>query len=226
MNLGANPAMNLTANLTATRIPADLRASPALGRTFHQCDPLGVTTDPSTRTSSTPERHHQSTNTPAAWRRSTRKKSHTMKTMDNHTIAASGTGSAATVVAPRRRRTDEGFTLVEILIAIVLVGILSAVVVVGVGNLTSKGTASACAASADAARSGSVVFYGSNNNAWPATLLAMTSTTPPALSLPTGVTLNTSVVGGNAIGTVATGSGWTLTMTPSVGGAQPTFVCA
>ncbi len=222
--------MNLDADLdvevTATRILADLHAPPALERTFLQCYPLGVTTDPSARASNTPERHHQTTNTSAARRRSTRKQSHTMKTMDNHTITGSDTLPDATVIASRHRRADEGFTLVEILIAIVLVGILSAVVVVGVGNLTSKGTASACAASADAARSGSVVFYGSNNDAWPATLLAMTSTTPPALSLPSGVTLNTSVVGVNAIGTVATGSGWTLTMTPSVGGAQPTFVCA
>ena len=51
-----------------------------------------------------------------------------------------------------RRRDDRGFTLVEILIAIVLVGILSAVVVVGIGNLTSQGSSSACKASADASR--------------------------------------------------------------------------
>ncbi|MEZ5249414.1 MAG: type II secretion system protein [Ilumatobacteraceae bacterium] len=61
-------------------------------------------------------------------------------------------------------RRDRGFTLVEILIAIVLVGILSAVVVVGIGNLTDKGT-DAAAASLDAAKSATVVYYGSNSNA-------------------------------------------------------------
>jgi len=128
--------------------------------------------------------------------------------------------------AALRSTRDGGFTLVEIVIAIVLVGILSAVVVVGVGNLTSKGTEAACAASLDASKAGSVVHYSSNNSAWPATILAMTGGVPPSLSLPSGVTLNTSVVGPSAIGNVATGSGWTLTMTPSVAGAQPTFVCA
>ena len=49
---------------------------------------------------------------------------------------------------------DKGFTLIEILIAIVLVGILSAVAVVGISNLVSKGSTSACAASADAAKAG------------------------------------------------------------------------
>ena len=37
---------------------------------------------------------------------------------------------------------DKGFTLIEILIAIVLVGILSAVAVVGISSLVSKGSAS------------------------------------------------------------------------------------
>jgi prepilin-type N-terminal cleavage/methylation domain-containing protein len=115
-------------------------------------------------------------------------------------------------------RRDRGFTLVEILIAIVLVGILSAVVVVGIGNLTSKGTDAACTASLDAAKSATVVYYGSNSNAWPATMAEMTGSSPAALSLPTGVTLDVT-------GLIATGSGWTLTMTPSAGGNQPTFAC-
>jgi prepilin-type N-terminal cleavage/methylation domain-containing protein len=120
--------------------------------------------------------------------------------------------------AEQHHRRDGGFTLVEILIAIVLVGILSAVVVVGVGNLTSKGSTSACQASLDAARAGAVVHLTSSGS-YPATFTAMTSATPPALSLPSGVSVNVA-------GLVATGNGWTLTMTPGVSGAAPTFVCS
>jgi prepilin-type N-terminal cleavage/methylation domain-containing protein len=120
---------------------------------------------------------------------------------------------------PRSSHRDGGFTLVEIVIAIVLVGILSAVVVVGIGNLTDKGETAACQASLDAAKAATVVYYSSNSNVWPATMQAMTATSPAALSLPSGVSLD-------ATGLIATGSGWTLTMTPSAGGNQPTFACA
>ncbi len=54
---------------------------------------------------------------------------------------------------------DKGFTLIEILIAIVLVGILSAVAVVGISNLVSKGSSSACGATRDAATAASAVYY-------------------------------------------------------------------
>ncbi|MBI5088129.1 MAG: prepilin-type N-terminal cleavage/methylation domain-containing protein [Actinobacteria bacterium] len=132
------------------------------------------------------------------------------------------------------RDDDQGFTLVEILIAIVLVGILSAVVVVGIGNLTSKGSSTACAASLDAAKSGAVVYY-TTTNAYPLTLAAMTVPTtspaaPAALTLPSGVTVNAAAITGPpavAIGMQASSGGnWLLTMTPGVAGAAPTFVCS
>ena len=95
---------------------------------------------------------------------------------------------------------DKGFTLIEILIAIVLVGILSAVAVVGISNLVSKGSTSACTATSDAAKAGSAVYFATNAK-YPADFLALTvdATNGPALTLPTGVTnlAGTAIVAGN-----------------------------
>jgi prepilin-type N-terminal cleavage/methylation domain-containing protein len=112
-------------------------------------------------------------------------------------------------------RRDTGFTLVEILIAIVLVGILSAVVVVGVGSLTDQGEASACTASSDAAKAGSVVYF-AQNGAYPSSFADMVA--DGALTLADDVTID-------ATERILTGSGWTLTLTGD-GSAAPTFACA
>ena len=113
---------------------------------------------------------------------------------------------------------DDGFTLVEILIAIVLVGVLSAVVVVGVGSLTSKGSAAGCSASKDAARTAASAQWASTG-AYPTTLTAMTASTPATLTLPSGTSIDGS-------GLVLTGSGWTMTMTPGAGGGPPSLLCS
>lgn len=108
---------------------------------------------------------------------------------------------------------DTGFTLVEILIAIVLVGILSAVVVVGVGSLTEQGEQSACTASLDAAKAGAVVYFAQNaGHAGSFTDMIADG----ALTVPSDVT---------AAATTLTGQGWTLTLTPNAG-ALPTFACS
>lgn len=123
------------------------------------------------------------------------------------------------------RRGDSGFTLVEILIAIVLVGILSAVVVVGIASLTDKGASSACDASLDAAKAGTVVYF-ATQGAYPATLAAMTVPTvginaaPAALELPTDATATVDVV-------EPAGAAWTLTMTAGADTTvKPTFACS
>jgi type IV pilus assembly protein PilA len=123
---------------------------------------------------------------------------------------------------------DKGFTLIEILIAIVLVGILSAVAVVGISNLVSKGSTSACTASADASRAASAVYFASNNTYPPAFADMVVGTAavvgPPAvaavpasLTLPSGVTYTGMVA--------KSGTSWTLTMTAGSGTTGPTFVC-
>ena len=128
-------------------------------------------------------------------------------------------------VRTKEEHADHGFTLIEVLVAIVLVGILSAVAVVGITNLTSKGSAAACAHSADAARAGSIVYF-TATLAYPTTLLQMTTLTPPALTLPSGVTLNSAAVGSIPAGSIATASNWTLTISPGTAGGAPTFTCS
>ncbi|MFM2077590.1 MAG: hypothetical protein RJA49_1480 [Actinomycetota bacterium] len=119
----------------------------------------------------------------------------------------------------RRRRTrNDGFTLVEILVAIVIVGILAAVAVVGISSLTGSGNAAACSASRDAALAATRVHY-TNSGAYPATFTAMTAASPAELQLPSNVTVDAS-------GLVAAGSGWTLTMTPGASSSEPTYGCS
>ncbi len=125
--------------------------------------------------------------------------------------------------AHRPRRRDDGFTLIEILIAIVLVGILSAVAVVGISNLVSKGAKSGCAASSDAAEAASAVYFASNSR-YPANFLELTApgTAGAPLALPAGVTPNPILVTTLA---VSSGTSWTLTMAAGTAGALPTFTC-
>jgi prepilin-type N-terminal cleavage/methylation domain-containing protein len=126
---------------------------------------------------------------------------------------------------------DKGFTLVEILIAIVLVGILSAVAVVGISNLVSKGTKSACSASLDAAKAGSQVYF-AEKGTYPTTLALVADGT--YMTLPSGVLVNTAaVVSPTApqpaapIGMQASGAGWFLTMTTAgTTTVAPVFSCA
>jgi type IV pilus assembly protein PilA len=148
-------------------------------------------------------------------------------------VAPNVTGATSVAPAPQegtmnhststQGREDKGFTLVEILIAIVLVGILAAVAVVGISNLVSKGTSSACSATADAAKAGSAVYFASNSR-YPANFLELTTagSSGAPLTLPSGTTPNPIVNTTMAV----QNSGWTLTMTAGTATTAPTFVCS
>lgn len=111
---------------------------------------------------------------------------------------------------------DRGFTLVEILVAIVVAGILAAVAIIGIASLTDSGGDSACEASRDAAKTAATVHY-ANTGAWPDAFTDMTTTSPKELEVPSGVTVNALTLEGD---------NWTLTMTPGAGNDGPSFACS
>jgi prepilin-type N-terminal cleavage/methylation domain-containing protein len=115
-----------------------------------------------------------------------------------------------------RASGDRGFTLIEILIAIVLVGIISAVVVIGIGKLTDRASAAGCDASADAARTATSAYF-VDNASYPATFVDLTravGTSAPPLVVPA----NAAVAE-----TTLTVGHWRLTMSA---GSPPTFSCS
>ncbi|MCU1399035.1 MAG: Endoglucanase [Acidimicrobiales bacterium] len=112
-----------------------------------------------------------------------------------------------------RARRGHGFTIVEILIAVTVVGVLAAVVAVGVGSLTNDAASATCSASSDAARTATNTFLVTTAR-YPASFLELTqSGTIPAMSAPPGATV--------AANTLSTPQ-WTLTMSTT---SPPTFSC-
>ena len=124
------------------------------------------------------------------------------------------------------RGKAQGFTLVELLLAIVVVGVLTSVAIVGTGAVVDKGSAGSCRATADSARAATAIYYtNSNQSTFPSDFFQLTSP-QKTLAIDSRVTPNPTSTPALAPGdTVLTGSGWTLTM--SGGGAtEPSFACA
>jgi general secretion pathway protein G len=63
-----------------------------------------------------------------------------------------------------RRDAEGGFTLVELLVVIVILGILAAVAVFAVGGVTDKGKQSACKADVTSVQTASDTYFAINGN--------------------------------------------------------------
>ena len=71
-----------------------------------------------------------------------------------------------------RRDSEGGFTLVELLVVIVILGILAAVAVFSVGGITDKGKQSACKADVSSVTTASEAYY-AKNSAYAADIAAL-----------------------------------------------------
>lgn len=122
---------------------------------------------------------------------------------------------------------DGGFTLVEILVAVVVVGILASVAVIGVQSLQRNGSLAACESSRDAANAASVAYYANSTVSaaaltYPTTLVALTGADPVYLELPPAAA---SPAGTDT--EFHSAEGWTLEMTTAgTASAPPEFSCS
>jgi general secretion pathway protein G len=63
----------------------------------------------------------------------------------------------------KRRSGESGFTLVELLVVIVILGILAAIVVFAVGGITDKGTTASCKADKSSLETAEEAAYANND---------------------------------------------------------------
>ena len=88
------------------------------------------------------------------------------------------------------RAKESGFTLVELLIVIVILGVLAAIVVFSVRGINNSSTTSACSADVATVNSALEAYY-AQNKAYPASLQALFSASNPLLK-------SSPTFGGNA----------------------------
>ena len=74
----------------------------------------------------------------------------------------------------RFHRKSKGFTLIELMIVVAIIGILAAIAIPRFANLIDRAREARTQGNLGAIRSAMAIHYGATDGTWPATILAMT----------------------------------------------------
>ena len=90
----------------------------------------------------------------------------------------------------RFHRKSKGFTLIELMIVVAIIGILAAIAIPRFANLIDRAREARTQGNLGALRSAMAICYGATDGVWPATIAAMVPTyidAVPTVLLPTGM---------------------------------------
>ncbi|MFB0527159.1 MAG: type II secretion system protein [bacterium] len=79
----------------------------------------------------------------------------------------------------RFHRKSKGFTLIELMIVVAIIGILAAIAIPRFANLIDRAREARTQGNLGAIRSAMSIYYGTMDGTWPPTIAALTDTTAP-----------------------------------------------